>query len=137
MKIWLVNTNANEENGNPDGYKQMLRQNKVIPYYVRKENIDKIEPQDMVLLYHNNDRVIAVGFAIDIQNDLAEIVHNEHYVSVNWFWKADFNSQFEPQNPIDRNKIGITTVSSIVVNITEQVDCRVLLQEVAKRQNYL
>jgi predicted Mrr-cat superfamily restriction endonuclease len=138
MKIWLVNTNINEENGNPNGYKQMLRQNKAAAYYSRKETVDKIEPQDMVLLYHNNNRVIAVGFVInDEEHDFSDMNNVEHFVSVNWFWKADFNSNFEPTNSIDRNIIGIKMVNNTVVNITQQVDCRVLLQEIAKRQNYL
>ena len=28
MKSWLINTNSKAKNGNPNGYKYMLRQNK-------------------------------------------------------------------------------------------------------------
>ena len=137
MKIWLVNTNIKDTNGNPNGYKQMLRQNKAAAFYDNKEKVDKIEPQDMVLLYHNNNRVIAVGFAInDEEHDFSDMSDIEHFVSVNWFWRANFNEKFEPVNSINRNSIGIKMVNGTVLNITDHVDCRILLQEIAKRQNY-
>lgn len=138
MKIWLVNTNTNDENGNPNGYKQMLRQNKAAAYFSRKETVDKIEPSDMVLLYHNQNRVIAVGFVIDDdEHDFSDMSDVEHFVSVNWFWKANFDKNFEPINSIDRNTLGINMVNNTVVNITNQVDCWVLLEEIAKRQNFI
>ena len=138
MKIWLINTNNNADNSNPNGFKTMLRQNKVAAYYNRKETIDRIEPQDMVLLYHNQNRVIAVGFVVnDEEHDFSDMGDIEHFVSVNWCWKANFDNEFEPTNSIDRETIEITSFRNTVINITNQVNCRVLLQEIGKRQNYL
>lgn len=60
MKIWLVNTNSKQENGNPNAFKQMLRQNKVAAFYDNKETVDKIKQDDMVLLY--TQRKMVLGF---------------------------------------------------------------------------
>ena len=138
MKVWLVNTNSKEESENPNGFKFMLRQNKASAYYDKKEAIDKISTADIVLLYHNNNRVIAVGCVIEnAEYDFSEIHNFEHWVDVNWIWKANFNDKFEPTNWIDRHKIGITMVNNTVVNITNQLDYKVLLEQIAQKQNYL
>lgn len=42
----------------------MLRQNKVSAYYGRAKIVDKIKAKDLVLLYHNDNRVIAVGAVV-------------------------------------------------------------------------
>jgi predicted Mrr-cat superfamily restriction endonuclease len=138
MKVWLVNTNSKEESENPNGFKFMLRQNKASAYYDKKVAIDKISTADIVLLYHNNNRVIAVGCVIEnVEYDFPEIHNTEHWVDVNWIWKANFNDKFEPTNAIDRNKIGITMVNNTVVNITNQLDYKVLFEQIAQKQNYL
>lgn len=138
MKAWLVNTNSKEESENPNGFKFMLRQNKASAYYGKKEAIDKISPADIVLLYHNNNRIIAVGCVIEnVEYDFSEIHNLEHWVDVNWLWKANFNAEFEPINPIDRHKIGITMVNNTVVNVTNQLDYKVLFTEIASKQKFL
>ncbi|MGO5000511.1 hypothetical protein ACEN2G_13340 [Oceanisphaera sp. W20_SRM_FM3] len=43
MKTWLVNTNTKGKNGNPNGFKYMLRQNKASAYYDRAPEVDKIK----------------------------------------------------------------------------------------------
>ena len=138
MKAWLVNTNTKEENGNPNGYTIMLRQNKASAYYDRKQTIDKIGKGDLVLLYHNQNRIIAVGCAISsISNDFDDIQDIEHSVDVNWLWKANFDNSYEPTNYINRNEVNITMVNNTVVNITEQLDYKELFAQIALRQHYL
>lgn len=138
MKVWLVNTNSKEENGNPNGFKFMLRQNKASAYYDKKEVIDKILPSDVVLLYHNSNRIIAVGCVIDnVEYDFPEIHDVEHWVDVNWIWKANFDSNFEPTNAIDRHNLNISMVNNTVVNVTDQVDYKILLAEIASKQTFL
>lgn len=138
MKTWLVNTNTKGENGNPNGFKYMLRQNKASAYYNRASEVDKIKKNDLVLLYHNDNRIIAVGAVVNHYegHDFEDLNEIEHWVDVNWLWKANFDISFEPTNSIDRNKLGITMVGKTVVNVTSQVDYKVLLEEIAMKQNF-
>ena len=138
MKTWLVNTNTKDENGNPNAFKYMLRQNKAAAFYGRALEIDNICKGDLVCLYHNQNRIIAVGTVVTPYqgHDFKDMEVIEHWVDVNWLWKADFNSDFEPQNSIDRNELGITMVNGTVVNVTEQVNYRELLAQIAQRQSF-
>ncbi len=134
MKIWLVNSNSNEENGNPNGFLIMLRQNKVATYYQRADDVRNIENGDLILLYHNNNRVIAVGFAVqNSKHDFVDIANIERWVDVNWIWKSKFNESFEPIDSIDRKDLKFTTVRRAVNNITEEIDTKSLLIEIGKR----
>jgi predicted Mrr-cat superfamily restriction endonuclease len=138
MKSWLVNTNSKQENENPHGFKYMLRQNKAAAFYDRSGTIDKIEKGDLILLYHNQNRVIAVGavFVAFSGHDFIDIENVEHWVDVNWLWKSEFDVQDNPKNYIDRNNIGITMVNNTVVNITDQVNYKKLFEEIANKQNF-
>ncbi|SFC12917.1 hypothetical protein SAMN05421780_10324 [Flexibacter flexilis DSM 6793] len=138
MKIWLVNTNSNADNGNPNGFKFMLRQNRVSAFYDRKDTIDKIMVGDLVLLYHNQNRIIAAGFALgNMLHDFEEVKSIEHSVDVNWIWKAVFDENYNPVNFIDRNDLSITTVMSTVNNVTSQVNGTKLLELIGQRQRFL
>ncbi|WP_298190268.1 hypothetical protein [uncultured Pseudomonas sp.] len=138
MKAWLVNTNSKDDNGNPNAYKYMLRQSKAAAFYDKAETIDKIAKGDLVLLYHNQNRVIAVGAVLERfkGHDFAELDKIEHWVDVNWLWKSDFDKNHEPLNFIDRNTLGITMVNGTVVNITDQIDYKKLLAEIANLQTF-
>lgn len=138
MDTWLVNTNIKEDNRNPNGFKYMLRHNKAAAYYDRASEVDRIKKGDTVLLYHNDNRIIAVGAVLygyegHDYNDLNEI---EHWVDVNWLWKASFDDDFKPTNAINRNKIGITMVGKTVVKVTDQVDYKILFEEIAMKQKF-
>lgn len=139
MRTWLVNTNSKGENGNPNAYKYMLRQSKAAAFYDRAEAIDGISEGDLILLYHNQNRIIAVGCVVNSfqGHDFAEMNYIEHWVDVNWLWKADFDNDFEPVNYINRNDIEITMVNGTVVNVTEQVNYRELFVKIAEMQNFL
>jgi hypothetical protein len=52
---------------------------------------------------------------------------------VNWIWKALFNGNI-PQNSINRNDIGITMVNGAVVNVTNQINFKALLENIASKQ---
>lgn len=138
MKTWLVNTNTRDENGNPNAYKYMLRQNKAAAFYDRAPAIDQIDRGDLVLLYHNQNRIIAVGTVVTPfeGHDFQELEKVEHWVDVNWLWKADFDSKFEPVNAINRNSLGIKMVNGTVVNVTEQVDYKELFVQIANHQSF-
>jgi len=142
MKTWLVNSNSNPSNRGPHCFEYMIRHNKVAAYYdPYNKQINSINKEDMVLLYHNQNRVIAVGFVVkeftghDYQPDMGSV--DEHWVDVNWIWKATFDNQLKPTNPIIRTDLDITMVGKTVVNITDQLDYRGLLEEIAKRQIYM
>lgn len=138
MKAWLVNTNSKDKNRNPNGYKFMLRQNKAAAYYNRRTEVDIISAEDMVLLYHNDNRVIAIGFVIEnIPHDFGDMENIEHWVDVNWIWKAKMDSDFEPTNFINRNDLGITMVNGAVINITNQLNYKSLFEEIGKRQYFM
>ena len=139
MKTWLVNTNSKDENGNPNAYKYMLRQNKAAAFYGKAGAVDKISKGDVVMLYHNDNRIIAVGCVVAPfeGHDFGHAVDSiEHWVDVNWLWKASLDSQSNPTSHIDRNVIGIRMVNNTVVNITDQVDYKILLSEVARMQSF-
>lgn len=138
MKTWLVNTNTKVENGNPNAFKYMLRQNKAAAFYSRASEIDRISKGDLVFLYHNENRIIAVGTVVSPYkgHDFEDMEIIEHWVDVNWLWKARFDDDFEPLNPINRNDLGITMVNGTVVNITDQVNYRELLFQIAERQTF-
>ncbi|ELS3155146.1 hypothetical protein R5D70_004602 [Vibrio parahaemolyticus] len=138
MKTWLVNTNTKEKNGNPNAFKYMLRQNKAAAFYDRAPEIDKISKGDLVCLYHNQNRIIAVGAVVTpyLGHDFGDYEEIEHWVDVNWLWKAGFDADYEPMNSIDRHDLGITMVNGTVINVTEQVDYKVLLAKVAERQSF-
>jgi len=135
MKTWLVNTNSKEENNNPNAYQYMLRQNRVAAYYTRAHAIDKIGVGDLVLLYHNDNRIIAVGAVVTAfkGHDFSDITDVEHSADVNWIWIANFTDS-NPTNPINRNTVGITMVNNTVVNVTDQIDYRVLFEEISSKQ---
>ena len=138
MKAWLVNTNTKGENGNPNGFKYMLRQNKASAYYDRASEVDKIKKSDLVLLYHNDNRIIAVGAVVNHYegHDYEVLNEVEHWVDVNWLWKDSFDDNFVPTNSINRNKLGITMVNGTVVNVTDQVDYKALFEEIAMKQQF-
>ncbi len=138
MKSWLVNTNSKAKNGNPNGYKYMLRQNKAATNYDKSSSVDKISKGDLVLLYHNENRIIAVGAVIkeSEEHDFSDM-NIEHWVDLNWLWKADFNNNEQPINSINRNDLNITMVNNSVVNITSQINYENLFQEICKRQNFI
>jgi len=138
MKCWLVNTNSKQENGNPHGFKYMLRQNKAAAFYDRSVTIDKIEKGDLILLYHNQNRIIAVGAVIEafVGHDFSDIEDVEHWVDVNWIWKSVFDEDDNPVTYIDRNTLKITMVNNTVVNVTEQIDFKQLFSEIANNQKF-
>lgn len=138
MNAWLVNTNNKDVNGNPNAFKYMLRQNKAAAYFHRGPDIDKVKKGDLVFLYHNNNRIIAVGSVVTPYegHDFKEMEALEHWVDVNWMWKATFNEKYEPLNPIDRNYLGITMVNGAVVNVTDQVNYKELFEQIASRQAF-
>lgn len=138
MKVWLVNTNTKGKNKNPNGFKYMLRQNKASAYYDRASEVDRIKKSDLVLLYHNDNRIIAVGAVVNHYegHDYKVLNKVEHWVDVNWLWKASFDDNFVPTNAINRNKLGITMVNGTVGNVTDQVDYKALFEEIAMKQQF-
>jgi hypothetical protein len=136
MKAWLVNSNNNEDNGNPNGYRYMLQQNRVIAYYDRRAEINKIQNGDLVLLYHNQTGIIAVGYALNSDfHDFEDITKVENWVNINWIWKVRFNNNSNLcENPIDRKLLGITNVYGTVIEINN-LETLNLLEEIGKRQS--
>ncbi|MEI6645310.1 MAG: hypothetical protein WCP12_04670 [bacterium] len=142
MKAWLINSNSKTENKGTHCFEYMIRHSKVSAYYDGFNNqIDIIEKGDLVLLYHNKNRIIAVGFVVkkctphDYQHDMGSV--DEHWADVNWIWKVTFDNDLTPLNPIIRTNVDITMVNKTVVNITDQLDYKGLLEEMASRQLYL
>ena len=137
MKAWLVNTNSKISNGNPNGYEYMLRQNKAAAYYEQAHKVDKINKDDLVLLYNNDNNVVGVGAVVKkpTEHDFSDL-NIEHWADVNWLWKADFDGN-KPINPINRNDLGITMVNNTVVNVTKQLKYEELFKEICKKQKYL
>jgi len=138
MKTWLVNTNSKEESGNPNAFKYMLRQNKAAAFYGRANKIDQIDKGDLVLLYHNDNRIIAVGSVLTQfkPHDFEDMNSIEHWVDVNWLWKTNFDENYNPTNSIDRTSLGITEFRRTVIDVTEQVNYRELFTQISNRQTF-
>ena len=137
MNIYLVNTNNNPANGNPNGYKYMLREGFVATYYGNKTDIDVVRPGDMVLLYHNDNRIIAVGFVLSGVNP-RDFWPEEHFAHVKWVWKVNFNESFAPLNPIMRDEIHLSTgdVRRAVENISSKIQYDELWKIVSQKLEY-
>lgn len=139
MKAWLVNTNISNDD---HCFEYMIRHNKVAAYFDGwNTQIDPIKKEDLVLLYHNENRIIAVGCVVkgfephDHQKQMGDV---EHWADVNWLWKALFDDKLEPLNPILRtDELNIPMVNGAVINITAKLNYRLLLEEIAKRQTYM
>lgn len=116
----------------------MLRQSKAAAFYEKAETIDKISKGDLVLLYHNDNRIIAVGCVVVPfeDQDFPDVSDIEHWVDVNWLWKSALDGNLNPINHIDRHQIGIRMVNNTVVNVTDQIDYRVLFSEIARLQTF-
>ena len=139
MKVYVVNSNVNPSNKCPNCFQYMLRQNRVITYYDRANQVNGIQAGDLVLLYHNDNRVIAVGFAVKDheEHNYSHIASHEHWVDVNWLWKTVLNKNYNPVNPIDRNSVGFNIPRRTVEDVTKQINLSNLLEEMGKRQRYL
>jgi predicted Mrr-cat superfamily restriction endonuclease len=144
MKTWLVNTNTK----NDPAHSYMLRQNKIAAFYESAGKLDKISVGDLVLLYHNDNRIIAVGCVVAPPNKGHEIFgaamnSEEHTVDVNWLWKASLDPKTWEltSSPINRHDIGrasggIDMVYNTVVEVTEKVDYQKLFSEIARVQSF-
>lgn len=144
MKTWLVNTNSK----NDPAHIYMLRQNKAAAFYSAAGKVDKISKGDLVLLYHNDNRIIAVGCVVAPPIKGHEIFgtamnSKEHSVDVNWLWKTTLDPKSgEPtSSPINRHDIGkvsggIDMVNNTVVDVTGKVDYKKLFSEIARVQSF-
>ena len=146
MRAWLVNTNTKPENGNPNGFKHMLRHNKAAGYYDAGSQLNGIQIGDVVMLYHNQNRIVAIGCVVSQpqQYDFEDIAHFETWVDANWLWKADFNQNDQTNNFIDRRNIGLGVLAGIelartVIEVTNHLDYKALLAEIShpSRQKFL
>lgn len=141
MDYWLVHTNNTEE-GTPNAFKYILRQGVVATFYDKKGAVEKLEVGDIVLLYHGSNQIIGVGAVVQTYepHDIKRIDNITHQADVNWIWKAHFDDECNPKNPIMRDSIenqndkwsGLMAVE----NVTGKIRCRSLLEQIAKKQEY-
>lgn len=113
-------------------YKDMLRSNKVSAYYDAIKQLEQIKFGDLILLYHKDWKVIAVGFSISdtLTNDMLD-EDIESFVYVNWIFKA--NDDLE--NAIDYRKIAEGRVPPPTISPVYSVDIKKLFEEMSKSQN--
>ncbi|MEI6747443.1 MAG: hypothetical protein WCL34_15885 [Methylococcaceae bacterium] len=138
MKAWLVNTNSNPKNKGSHCFEYMIRHNKVAAYYGNNEQIDAIKKNDLILLYHNQNRIIAIGCVVEeFKQPDYQLGKIEHWADVNWLWKASFDKNLKPTNSINRKNVGITKYRNTVEDITKQLNYKLLFEEIAKRQIYM
>ena len=139
MDYWLVHTNNTEE-GTPNAFKYMLRQGVVGTFYEKKASVEKLEVGDIVLLYHGSNQIIGVGAVVQTYepHDIKRIDNITHQADVNWIWKAAFDKNWTPINPIMRTSVEKDTWSTrhAIENITGKVKCASLLREIAEKQEF-
>lgn len=147
MRVYLVNSNLTYCS---ECWKYMLRQNRVIvwdipPSMTRYNQLKVIKKGDLVLLYHKDNRIIATCFAANDcqEHELGFMMDREWWVDVNWIWKSVVTSDNrDPADPIDRHHVGLGRLQGIelshsVVDITGDIDLRLLLEQIGQRQVYL
>ena len=90
MKLYLVNSN---KRWCAVCFKYMLSQNRVITYGDARTQLDIIKKGDLILLYHNDNRIIAIGFVVEDHEKhfYSDIAEHEHWINVNWIWKSVFS----------------------------------------------
>ena len=160
MRAWLVNTNTksggpDDKKDNPHGFMYMLRHNKAAGFYGRKGQLNPIQVGDLILLYHNQNRIVAVGCAVSApqEHDYDDIGDVETWVDVNWLWKANFDTlkhwkdeflnqdpsfpdKHPPSNSINRHDIGLGNFAGIelhvtVLEVTNHLDYKALFAQIA------
>ena len=125
MQVWSVNTN--QSNTGDEFANWFLEQNRVILWERDgKSNLSEIRKGDLILVYHNQKRVIGVGFAISER----EIVDSrEETLNVDWIFK-NLDNPIKLDN-IESKKIGM--FHGAIFNWTENIDTFKLLTEIGKR----
>ena len=134
MNAWSINTNIKN---NADSWDEMISQNKISAYYGKGKTLERINESDLILLYHNNNRFIAVGIAVSRAKSPSHIPQGspssglEEFVNVKWLWKTR-----NTDNSIIRQDVGITTKRHIhtLIDITDRLDYKKLFTEIAKKQ---
>ena len=113
-------------------YKDMLRSNKVSAYYDAIKQLQQIKFGDLILLYHKDWKVIAVGFAISdtLTNDMLDD-DIESFVYINWIFKANDDLK----NAIDYRNIAEGKVPPPTISPIYSVDTEKLFKEMSKNQN--
>jgi hypothetical protein len=131
MKIWRIGTNQRDKDG--FGEKQassfVINQNIVIAWKGLKPNIHKVKKGDLILSYHNDNRIIAVGYAVSEIKDHKDYEEQE-YFEADWIWKTDESVS----NPILRNEIDMNNARGTVIDMTNGIDIAKLLAEIGKRK---
>ncbi len=111
----------------------MLMSNKISAYYDAIKQLEQINQGDLILLYHKNWKVIAVGFAISnvLTNDMLKHNDRESFVYINWIFKAndDLNNSIDYRNIADGNPPP-PTISPVY-----KVNEKKLFEEMSKKQN--
>ncbi len=136
MNTWLVNTNTAKENCNPNGFKYMIRQNRAIAWGGAGSQLNGVQPNDLILLYHNDNRIVAVGIAVSSvqQSDFPQKEdYEEYWIDSHWLWVADFDENSQPINPINRKSVGIYNVRNTVNQITDEINYQALLAQIAEK----
>ena len=113
-------------------YRDMLMTNRVSAYYDAIKQLKKINQGDLILLYHKDWKVIAVGFAISNLLTNHELKDIEGFVYVNWIFKA--NDDLD--NAIDYRDIADGNPPPPTVSPIYSLDEKKLLEEISKRQNF-
>ena len=134
MNAWSINTNIKN---NADSWDEMISQNKISAYYGKGKTLERINESDLILLYHNNNRFIAVGIAVSKAKSPSHIPQGspssglEEFVNVKWLWHTR-----EIDNSIIRENImRIKTKRHIptLIDITDRLDYKKLFTEIAKK----
>jgi hypothetical protein len=127
MKIWSVNT-LQSKHGDFVA-KSFLNQNRVILWWRENQtDFGHIKKGDLILAYHNEKRIIAVGFATSIKQFSCEN-EGEQFVDVDWIWK-NLEKPIQLNDIQSENKVKMFNGS--IFNWTENIDTFKLLSQIGK-----
>ena len=115
-------------------YKDMLISNKISVYYEAIKQLKQVSFGDLILLYHNDWKVIAVGFAISdiLTNDMLKD-DIESFIYVNWIFKSDDDLK----NTIDYRKIADGKAPPKSISPIYSLNKEKLFEEISKNQKQI
>ena len=126
MKIFCVKTNKDDVG--EAWRRRFYAENRVFTCCLKHTDLNVVQPGDIVLVYHNNKRVVGVGVALENAKKIDCGEKFFRFVPVKWLWFS-LGNDF-----IDIDEIGnVSQFRGAVTDWTPYIDKAKLLEKVAEK----